>query len=345
MNVSSSSHNFLIIIFAKIFLIASILIVTTAHAEHNPLKSLRGQEFSNPFKQTRMPEDWKKKPLKYDPSVADADVVITLDGQMYRAWVPVINQYAKDHNLNIVTRPGTCGLSAGNLLRKSVDIGAFCCPPGETDRLPGLRFHTLGIATIALLVHPDNPLDNISIEQARQIFQGEIYRWSDLITSDSGKKTSLLIQPVGRLHCKLRPGHWRLLLDNEDLFSVALVEVGAIPDMISQVAINPAAIGYEVLWMARYYQDKGKVKILKINGLDPDEPSHLVSNKYPLYRVYSFSTWEGKNVENPHARKLVHHLLQQSEHLDRKFSIVPPSSLRKAGWKFRDTELVGEPGE
>jgi signal transduction histidine kinase len=65
------------------------------------------------------------------------------------------------------------------LSRKAADIGAFCCAPGITDRLPGLRFHTLGIAAVVLLVHPDNPVDNISIGQAREIFMGETIRWSE----------------------------------------------------------------------------------------------------------------------------------------------------------------------
>ena len=156
-------------------------------------------------------------------------------------------------------------------------------------------------------------------------------------------RTEQLIQPVGRLHCKLRPGHWRLLLDNEDLFSPSLIEVGAIPDMISQVAINPRAIGFETLWMTRYYQDKGDVKILRLNGYSPNEPLNLVSNQYPLYRVYSFTTWEGKGVANPHARQLVNYMLKQVENLDSKFSFIPSIMLRKAGWKFSNSELVGEP--
>ena len=303
---------------------------------------LQGESFSDPSHKIQMPEDWQKKPVKYDPQFSDADIVITLDGQMFDAWEPLIQKYAKDHNLKIVTNYGTCGVSAGGLANKSIDIGAFCCPPGFADRLPGLRFHTAGIAAIALLVHPENPVNNITIEEARQIYQGNIHRWSEL---SGNKKPDILIQPVARLHCKLRPGHWRLLLDNKNLFSPGLFEIGAIPDMISQVAINPGAIGYEVSWMTRFHQDKGKVKILKINGYDPDKPSNLISAGYPLYRVYSFTTWEDENTKNADAKKIINYILQQTGHLDSKFGIIPASVLRKAGWKFRETELVGEPGK
>ncbi len=262
---------------------------------------------------------------------------------MHPPLLPIVQKYAKKHNLKIFVNEGTCGISAGMLTRKAIDIGGYCCAPGITDRLPGLRFHTLGIAPLALIVHPDNPIDNITISQARQIFQGEIYRWSELKTARGGKGANLPVQPVVRLHCKLRPGSWRLLLKDEDLFSPSLIEVGAIPDMISQVSANKRAIGYEVTWEVYRYKQKGRVKTLKINGYAPDELSHLLSGNYPLYRVYSLTTWEEEGVANPQAQKIVDYLLQQIEHLDSKFGVVPASHLRQAGWKFNGNELIGEP--
>jgi ABC-type phosphate transport system substrate-binding protein len=225
------------------------------------------------------------------------------------------------------------------LSKKTIDIGGFCCAPGMTDRLPGLRFHTIGIASIALIVHPENPVNNISIEEARQIFMGELYHWSQLNT----KGENLPIQPIGRLHCKLRPGHWRSLLDNEDMFSPGLFEVGVIPDMITRVSNNITSIGYETIWMTRLLKPNGNVKTLKINGYDPEDLSDLVSGRYPLYRVYTFTTWEGEGVENPEAQKLVDFLLEQADHLRDKMNIVSSSRLREAGWKFKGDELVGEP--
>ncbi|MBI4681491.1 MAG: hypothetical protein HY757_00065 [Nitrospirae bacterium] len=324
-------------------LAASLLFVTISSAESDSLKGLSGPPFSDPSQIQNMPEDWIKQPVKYEKSAGDADLVLSLDQHLYDALLPVIQEYAKKHRLKIAVNEGTCGITFGALVNKTADIGGFCCPPDKTDRLPGLKFHTLGIDAKALLVHPDNPIDNVSIEQARQIFMGEIHRWSELSSSDGKKGTSLLIQPVTRLHCKLRPGHWRLLLDSEDLFAPGIQDVGAIPDMISQVASNPGAIGYEVLWNTIRYKDKGKVKALRINGYSPYEAEHLISLKYPLYRVYNLTTWEGKGLEKNHARQLATHLLQHAEKLGKEHNIIPASRLRKAGWKFRGNELIGEP--
>jgi ABC-type phosphate transport system substrate-binding protein len=306
-------------------------------------EKLGGKPFTEPAKQIDMSDEWKKSPVKYSEWAKGADIAVTLDQHLYPALLPVIKKYAREHNLDIAVQEGTCGISAGMLIDKAVDIGGFCCPPGLTDRLPGLKFHTLGIASLALLVHKENPLNNISIEEARKVYQGYVYKWSDLKPDKVTDLPDRIIRPVGRLHCKLRPGHWRFLLDNEDLFSPDLHEVGSIDDMIRSVSISKAAIGYETLWMVHRYRDMGEVKLLKINGHSPDESASLASGEYPLYRTYNITTWNGKGISNQKAQELVTHLLKEAGNLDRKFGIVPASELRKAGWKFKESELVGEP--
>jgi ABC-type phosphate transport system substrate-binding protein len=304
---------------------------------------LSGEPFTDPAKQIDMPEVWKKSPIKYAGWAEGADIAVTLDQHLYPALLPVIKKYAKEHNLDIAVQEGTCGISAGMLIDKTVDVGGFCCPPGETDRLPGLKFHTLGIASLALFVHPENPLNDISIEEARKVYRGYIYKWSELKFNKGTDLPNQIIRPVGRLHCKLRPGHWRLLLDNEDLFSPDLQEVGSIDDMIRSVSISKAAIGYETLWMVHRYREMGEVKLLKINGHSPYDSARLASGEYPLYRTYNITTWEGKGIANPKAQELVTHLLKEAGSLESKFGIVPASNLGRARWKFKENELVGEP--
>jgi ABC-type phosphate transport system substrate-binding protein len=306
---------------------------------------LGGEAFSDPSEIQEMDDDWQKKGIVYNTADGDADLVISLDQQMFPALKPLINKYAEEHNLKVVIKEGTCGITAGMLSRKAVDIGGYCCPPDKTDRLPGLRFHTIGIASIALIVHPYNPVEDITLNEARHVFMGDIHRWSELIPEESGDRYAFPIQVIGRLHCKLRPGHWRLLLDNEDLFSAELQEVGAIPDMISQVSSIKGSIGYETVWMIRRFSERGKVKVLNLDGHAPDDASALIAGDYPLYRVFSITTWEGESTGNPHARKLVDYILSSVEHLDSRYNLIPASRLREAGWRFKGDELVGEPEE
>ncbi len=302
-----------------------------------------GEAFSDPSVTFDMPESWKHQPIQYESSVGKADIIIHFNRQVHQALRPLIELFGKENDLKIVLTRGTCGLTAGMLKNKQVDIGMFCCPPGKTDRLPGLKFHTVGIMSLALLVHPENSIDNITIEQARKIFRGEIRRWSELNDSKGKPGMNVPIQVIARRHCKKRPGHWKLLLGNKDLFSPKLQEVGAITDMIHLVGANPSAIGYEVMQMAREMKDRGEVKPLKINGISPEVSSKLISGQYPLYRTFNLTLWDNSEARNPHAERLVEYLLEHVKTVDPAYGIIPASDLKQAGWKFKDNELIGEP--
>lgn len=330
----------------KIFSLCSLLVSYSyvVHAEHVHSNT---PTFSDPNKLSPVSQKWKDLAFKHDKIYPNADLVVALGQQSYPIFHKLILDYAKNNNLKIVVKPGTCGITASRLRKKSADIGAYCCPPALSDRLPGLVFHSLGISPIALIVHPDNPLTNISSKQAREVFRGTTSRWTQLAEN---KKDSLqnLIKPIGRLHCKIRPGHWRGLLNNEDQFSPRLFEVGVIPDMISQVSRNTGAIGWEVPLMVSYHKQKGRVKMLKIDGHAATDLDYVLSGKYPLYRSYSLTTWEGntgnKNEKSKvHAQKLVQYLQQHIEKNHTDVSYIPPSKLRRAGWKFKNDELIGEP--
>ena len=273
--------------------------------------------------------------------------MVALGQQSYPIFNKLILEYAKKHSVKIVVKPGTCGITAGRLRRKSADIGAYCCPPAKSDRLPGLEFHSIGISPIALIVHPDNPLKNISSKQAREVFQGISTRWTQ-VDKSLDNKFAHLIKPIGSLHCKIRPGHWRGLLANEDQFSPSLFEVGVIPDMISQVSRNTGAIGWEVPLMVSHHQSKGKVRMLKIDGHEPTDLNYVLSGKYPLYRSYSLTTWKTNSGNKSKksqllAKNLVSYLQQHIEKNHSKVSYIPPSQLRRAGWQFQGDELIGQP--
>ena len=297
--------------------------------------ALGGAPFSDPAFIQNMDEEWREKTITYAPENSGADLVVTLNQQFFEFMIPYIEQYGRDNNLKIEITKGTCGISAGMLTKKQGDIGEFCCPPAKTDRLPGLKYHTVGVHPISILVHPDNPIDNLSFSQIRQIFQGEIIRWGEVGWEDT------LIQVVARMHCKKRPGHWRLLLDNEDLFSPETRTVGAIEDMFSLVATTPTAIGYEVMWIT--HRNRGKVKSISIDGISPMDLETLLTGKYPLYRVLNITTWEAQHLQKLHSKKLVDFIIRQTELKGFLQGIIPVSKLREAGWKFRGNELVGEP--
>lgn len=333
----------LVYILKPLIILIGCLSFNTNILADNIYEHAQAPTFSDPNILGQVPDGWETQEFKHEPADVKADLVVALGQQSYPLFHALIHKYAAKNNLNIIVKHGTCGITAGRLRKKSADIGAYCCPPAKSDRLPGLEFHSLGISPIALIVHPDNPLKNLSSEQARNIFKGQINRWTQL-NPKATKNFQQIIKPIARLHCKIRPGHWRGLLKNEDQFSPRLFEVGVIADMISQVANNSAAIGWEVPLMISYHRKKGDVRMIKIDGHDATDLKYLLSGKYPLYRSYSLTTWKSASKKKYDiSKKLVEYLQQYIEENHSQISYIPPSQLRRAGWKFRGGELIAKP--
>ncbi len=300
-------------------------------------QELRGPAFSDPSIIHVPDAQWADKPIKYSEDNADADLVIDMNQQLYPFLLPAVEEFARKEKIEVKVFEGTCGKAAGRLNRKEIDVGGFCCPPGELDRLPGLRFHTLGISPLAILVNGGNRVDDITLAQARQIFQGLTTSWAAL------GGTNNPIRMIASLHCAKRPGHWRLLLDNEDLFSTNFLEVGDMPDQIRLISSTPSAIGYETLWVTSRFSEEAAVKALKLNGIHPSDLHSLEEGSYPIYRVFNVTTWQGDGLSNSYAEKLVDLLMRKVEEIGPAYGLVSADRLRKAGWKFEGAELVGEP--
>ncbi len=300
----------------------------------------RGNSFSDPHKLMAMPEGWASQATAYEKGLEDADLVVSFGQQTYPALHEEVERYAKQHGLKIVIQSGTCGISAGKLLHKNIDSGAFCCPPGETDRLPGLEYHTIAISAIAVFVNSKNPQDNVSTAEAQEIFHGKIRNWNDLAPKQS------LNEPIAteaRLHCKARPGHWTLLLSKQELFSPTLKEVGVIPDLVAKVGQEQNAVSIETPFMINTYSKPGTVKMLTLDGHAPTETSYVASGKYPFYRTYSLTTWGQGKAKREQTMQLITHLQNYIEQNHQRYGMVPVSMLKAAGWKFRGDELIGEP--
>lgn len=300
---------------------------------------LRGTPFTKPGQTIKMPAGWEKREIKYAKKIKNADLVISFGQQTHPALHKITTKYAEENNLNIVIQSGTCGVSAGKLLRKAIDAGTFCCPPSAKDRLPGLEFHTIAISGLAVFVNDANPIDAISTHQARRMFQGKHRHWKDV---SGDKHLAGKIQPQARLHCKKRPGHWTLLLKNQEKFSPTLKEVGVIPDLVAKVGQLDNAVSIETPYMIKTYK-KGPVKMLNIDGHKPTDLDYVAAGKYPFYRTYSITTWNNGGKQKTTALKLIAFLQQYIAKHASELSMVPVSKLKQAGWKFKGNELIGEP--
>jgi len=116
---------------------------------------------------------------------------------------------------------------------------------------------TIAKDAIAIIVHPNNPVKDLSLNQVRQVFSGKIKHWSQ----------------VGGLS---RP---MVLVTREEGEALVQDSNGAIRQV---VAGDPNAIGYISLGLVNE-----KVKALNVSGVEPNL-KNIISGRYRLVRPFLF---------------------------------------------------------
>ena len=175
------------------------------------------------------------------------------------------------------------GIKAAKQGTKSRETFGFVCCPLSDDEIEKeqLIVYPLAKEPILILTHKTNPIDNITAEQARAIFRGDITNWADVDGPDKA------IVVVTRLHCKKRPGHWKKILPSHKEFREQRLNVKSAADMVQRVNDFTGAIGHTgSTWK---FADDDQVKAISIDGIKPTA-ENLANGKYPFYRVLSAIT-------------------------------------------------------
>jgi len=84
--------------------------------------------------------------------------------------------------------------------------------------------------------------------------------------------------------------------------------------------------------------------VLTVDGVDPADLDALAQGKYTLYRTLNLVVWNDGKARKPLAEALLRYAVAEAERDGARYSILPAGRLRKAGWRFREDELIGEPG-
>jgi phosphate transport system substrate-binding protein len=145
--------------------------------------------------------------------------------------------------------------------------------------------HIIARDGIAIVVHPDNPISGLTLDQLKAIYSGDISRWNDL----GIQKGQIVV--VSR---DVTSGTFEVfnekVLKGARLREDALMQASNL-EVATTVAKTPGAIGYVGLG---YLSDE--VKALKIDGIEPTEET-VRSGRYPLARpLYMYTNGEPKGL-------------------------------------------------
>ncbi len=191
-----------------------------------------------------------------------------------------IELYGKDSALGL-----GCNAGIKNATQNTPDhetFGFVCCELTQKEiKEKKLQLHPLAHEPVLILVNRSNPIDNLSLEQVRDIFRGNIRNWSEV----GGEDRPIVV--VTRLHCKGRPGHWKRILPQAKMFRKDRLNVKAADDMVRKISDFSGAIGHTgSTWK---FGSGDRIKPIKINGYAATA-ENLKAGTYPFYRTLSAVT-------------------------------------------------------
>ena len=140
----------------------------------------------------------------------------------------------------------------------------------------------VAIDGIAIIVNPENAVNDLSIEQIAALYKGEITNWSEVGGADAP------VVLIGREAASGTRDGFESITDTEDLckYSQELTSTG---DVVQTVASNPNAIGYASLAAV-----KDTVKMIDVEGVTPTTET-IQNGTYKVQRNFVFVT--KKNAE------------------------------------------------
>jgi phosphate transport system substrate-binding protein len=148
-----------------------------------------------------------------------------------------------------------------------------------TDEAAGINKFQVASDVLALVVHPTNPIKNLTLAQLQDIYMGKITNWQSLGGPD------LAILPVQRETSSGSRGAFdEMVLKNKTATATRLITIATAGDEAANVANNPGAIGY-----IGFGNIDNTIKVIMINGILPTQKT-AQDNSYPLTRPLSFLT-------------------------------------------------------
>jgi phosphate transport system substrate-binding protein len=161
---------------------------------------------------------------------------------------------------------------------------------------------------IVLIVHPSNPINGLSLDQARDIFSGRVRNWGavggpnrkiDAITREEGSGTR---------------GSFEELVMRKDEINDAIMVQDSNGSVKAVIATDPHAIGYISMGLV-----DNKVKALAMEGVVPDIKA-IRAKKYRIVRPFIFVT---KGELRGNAKKFVDFVLaKDGQNILRKEGLV-----------------------
>ncbi len=199
------------------------------------------------------------------------------------------------------------------LIDKEVDLILVTEPSEEELQLAnaaGIELEILPVVNEAFvfLVNGDNPVNDISAEAIRQIYEGKITNWNQVGGLDlpiiayqrpenSGSQTGML-SLVMKGRTMMTPPQQQVM-----------AEMGGLVDAVADYTNSEGAIGYSYYYFVTDMYKSMNIKLLAVDGILPDK-KQIMEKKYPFHSAY-YIVMRKDEPQDSDARKLADFMLSE----------------------------------
>ncbi len=190
---------------------------------------------------------------------------------------------AQNSGVTVTYNPTGSGSGITAVQEGTCDIGLSSRALKDEEKASGLTETVLAYDGIAIIVHPDNPVSDLTIEQLAKLYTGEITNWKEV----GGNDAEIVL--IGREAASGTRDGFESITGTADKCQYRQ-ELTSTGDVITAVSQNPDAIGYASLASVR-----DSVKALSVGGVTPSEET-VKDGSYAVQRPFVLVTVEGKEL-------------------------------------------------
>jgi len=185
--------------------------------------------------------------------------------------------FQNDTGISFTYNPTGSGSGIKAVQEGRCDIGLSSRDLKDEEKAAGLTGTVLAYDGIAIIVNPENPVADLSVDTIAKIYTGEITNWSEV----GGNDVEIVL--IGREAGSGTRDGFESITDTEDACQYRQ-ELTSTGDVITTVAQNPGAIGY-----ASVASVKDTVKALTVDGVAPTEDT-IKDGSYVVQRPFVLVT-------------------------------------------------------
>jgi phosphate transport system substrate-binding protein len=199
---------------------------------------------------------------------------------LQRFFMPEVGRiFTNDTAIKVNIEGGNTGPGIRALLKGDIDMAGAGRLLTDAEKQQGLIEHFLGWDVLAIVVHENNPLEDLTRKQLKGLFSGELTNWQQVGGADS--PVVVVTSPKGS---GMRSAVKKLILHDKDYLDREIVSaiVAASDQQVSMFPVGITALSRSML-------DADHVKAIKVDGVEATAENVAIGT-YPLTKPLTLVT-------------------------------------------------------